>query len=166
MSKWTDKEKFKNETLRILLLAIMGFIATIVIVQPFKDTAENDSFVIKEKIRIKKEVIDSFLKTSYLYSSSIYKVLSAVPKPSKEQIKIYESSYKEYRVDLNRMILYFNIKKFKKHHYLVLESNNLRYKLRQIYNKRVKNKNWKILRNEFKEKNNEIARLALKAIGL
>ena len=167
MSGWDDRKKFKYETFRFLSFAVLGFIATIVIVQPFENSAEKDSFLIKEKVRIKKEVIDDFLRTSYLYASSIYKVMSNDTGLDKEkEIELYELTYRNYRVDLNRMILYFEVEKSVKHYSLVIKGNELRFKLRQMYLNKTDRKGWKDVRLNFKSTNNEIAKLALRAIDL
>ena len=167
MSGWDDRKKFKYETIRFLSFAVLGFIATIVIVQPFENSAEKDSFLVKEKVRIKKEVIDDFLRTSYLYASSVYKVMSNDTGLDKEkEIELYELTYRNYRVDLNRMILYFEVEKSVKHYSLVIKGNELRFKLRQMYLNKTDQKGWEEIRLNFKSINNKIAKLALRAIDL
>ncbi len=167
MSTWNDREKFKYETARIIILAFLGFIAAILIVQPFENSANKDSFIVKEKIRIKKEVADDFIRTSYLYASSVYKVMSNdTDLDIAKEAELYELSYRNYRVDLNRMILYFEIKDSEKHYSLVKRADDLRFKLRQMYLNEIDRKDWKKLRFSFKSINNEIAKLALRSIGL
>ena len=167
MSDLTEKEKFKYETIRMFVITILGFIATVFIVQPWESNTKYSAFLEKEKILIKKEVVDDFLKTSYLYASSMYKVMSHDTGLNKQiEIELYESNYRKYRVNLNRIILYFKIEKLSKHNSLVKKSNDLRYKLRQMYLDKNNKKDWNKLRNKFKSTNNEIAKLALRAIGL
>ena len=167
MSDWDEEKKFKYETIRILLLTVFGFIATIVIIQPFENSTEKDSFLVKEKVRIKKEVVDDFLRTSYLYASSVYKVMSNdTGLGKKKEIELYELTYRNYRVNLNRIILYFEIKKSADHYSLIKKGNELRFKLRQMYLNKTNRKGWKEIRLNFKTTNNEIARLALRSIGL
>lgn len=167
MSNWDESHKFKYESIRMLVIAIAGFLAAITIVQPWENSVEYSSFLEKEKIRIKKEIIDSFLKTSYLYSSSIYKVMSNDSDLSRnDEVKLYESNYRKYRVNLNRIIIYFKLDESKNHYSLVKRSNHLRYKLRQMYKNEIDKKDWEILRYQFKSTNNKIAKLALHSIGL
>jgi len=167
MSDLTEREKFKYETIRIIVIAILGFMATVWIVQPWENDTNYSSFIEKEKILIKKKVVDDFLKTSYLYASSIYKVMSNDTDLNKKtEIELYESNYRNYRLNLNKIILYFETEKTPKHDSLIKKSNDLRYKLRQMYLNKLDRTNWKKVRYEFKSTNNEIAKLALRAIGL
>ena len=167
MPDWDESKKFTYESIRMLVVVILGFIATISIVQPRENSVGHSSFLEKEKIRIKKEVVDDFLRTSYLYASSVYKVMSNDTGLNKnKETELYELTYRNYRVDLNRMIVYFKIKKSIEHYSLVKKSTNLKYKLRQMYLNKTNRKDWEKLRSNFKLVNNEIAELALRSIGL
>jgi hypothetical protein len=167
MSSWSESKKFKYESVRILVFSVLGFIATISVVQPWESRANYSSFLAEEKMRIKTEVVDDFLKTSYLYASSIYKVISNdTDLPKREEAEMYESNYRNYRVNLNRIILYFKIEESATHYSLVQKSNKLRYKLRQIYKNEINVRDWRKIRADFKLANNEIAELALRSIGL
>lgn len=167
MSVWSERDKFFYETIRIFVVATLGFLATVWIVQPWESTTKYSSFLEKEKALIKKEVVDDFLRTSYMYSSSLYKVMSDdTGLDKKAEIELYESTYRNYRVDLNRIILYFDIENNPKHLSLIEKSNNLRYELRKMYLNIIKRKNWIEKRTEFKAVNNKIAKLALRSIGL
>lgn len=167
MPDWDESKKFTYESMRMLVVVIIGFIATISIVQPWESSVNHSSFLEKEKIRIKKEVVDDFLRTSYLYASSVYKVMSNDTDLDKnKEAELYELTYRNYRVDLNRMIVYFKIKKSIEHYSLVKKSTNLKYRLRQMYLNKTNKKDWGKLRANFKSVNNKIAELALKSIGL
>jgi len=165
MKEWSEAKKFSYESIRMLVLAILGFLATFIIVQPWENKIDEEVFLKQEYIKIKNEVITSFLKTSYVYSSSIYKVLFEKGTLDDDTIAVYELSYNNYRVDLNRMILYFRIRESREYYALVTKSNELRYKLRQIYNGEVDSKGWRLIRTEFIISNNKLAEIALKSIA-
>ena len=73
----TEKEKFWYETIRAILFGIAGFIGVYFLAVAFAHNKGYQTYIDQEKIQIRKQVIDEYMKESYKYTSLLYDVLNS-----------------------------------------------------------------------------------------
>jgi hypothetical protein len=153
--EWGDKEVFFAETFRIAIYGAITFFAVNTIVRnlDYKDAIK--TFTTQETISLNKEVVDTFLKASYSYTSELYDKLGGWKKPGeqdKEDERI-EVLYDDYRNNLNRMKVYFGESIMEE----VKKVDELLINLKPSSSP----DDWKEKRNKLKDANNRIARISL-----
>ena len=137
---------------RVILSGIIGFFAINFVAEDFKSKTEYEAFLGQERIKLKKEVVDDFLKSSYTYTLVLYDILN---QDRDESIK---GQYDIYRIDQNRMKTYFG--------------NEVDIMIKSIdeqllvINQFRKPSNWIDERNKLKTLNNLAAEAALSKLGL
>ncbi|HCS27803.1 MAG TPA: hypothetical protein DIW43_10130 [Spongiibacteraceae bacterium] len=156
---WDEKKKFKAETYRTILFAIAAFIAAQILIEPLKSEREYHALLNKNLLEQRKEVVDSFLKSSYIYTSITYDVLNG--ETEKEYIWKGEA-YDNYRSDLNRILVYYGDGLEPK----IKEAKSINEKLYKHFKEEYPLMDWKVTRRELKATNNSISRVALLKIGL
>ena len=98
---WSENQKFWAETLRIAIFGLIGFLAINFIAEDFKKKTEYEAFLGQERIKLKKDVVDDFLKSSYNYTLVLYDILN------EDRDSSIKEQYDIYRIDQNRMKAYF-----------------------------------------------------------
>ena len=137
---------------RVILSGIIGFFAINFVAEDFKSKTEYEAFLGQERIKLKKEVVDDLLESSYTYTLVLYDILN---KDRDESIK---GQYDIYRIDQNRMKTYFG--------------NEVDIMIKSIdeqllvINQFRKPSNWIDERNKLKTLNNLAAEAALSKLGL
>ena len=104
---WSERKKYLMESIRMIVFGIIGFIAINIIASNFKSKSDYQAFINQERIKLKKDVIDSYLVNSYLYTSLLHDVLN---EEQGEDIDKFEEQFDLYRNDLNKMMVYFGDK--------------------------------------------------------
>lgn len=108
---WSKKQLFWAETLRTVILAILGALLAFIILKPFENKTAYEGEINKKKLELKNEVIHDFLGVSYAYTSEVYDVLkcdSVKEKARCENLKKeINKKYDIYRKEQNRMRVYF-----------------------------------------------------------
>lgn len=100
-----DWEKFRLETWRIILLALVGAAATWLIVDPLRRRDTYAALVEGERLRIQSAVVDSFVQSGANYAAEAWDVLR---KTQNADVKAWEGKLvDDYRADSDRMRLHF-----------------------------------------------------------
>lgn len=152
---WDDATKFRNETIRTLIFAVLGFWATVWIIKPSEKYFQYQTELDKKRIEIRRAVVDDFLRSSYHYTSVTYNVLNN--EPDAKELEWKDNIYDNYRSDMNRLNNYFKAD-FKG---LPAKAEILCADLKEHYDGKEKNCQWKECREKLKEVNTEIAKIAL-----
>ncbi|MEM6686047.1 MAG: hypothetical protein AAF617_09715, partial [Bacteroidota bacterium] len=111
MKDWNEQTKFWAETLRIIILAVVGGFIAFTWLDPNERKKEYElnyeAEIDKQKLLIRTDVIDSFFKSSYMYTSILHDRLDGEDVDSDEFEKVYD----DYRSQQNLIKIYFqNIK--------------------------------------------------------
>ena len=61
---WTEKQKFWFETGRTALFATVASLVALIFIKPLESKSAHNSYLSQSNVEIKKEVIDSFLKSA------------------------------------------------------------------------------------------------------
>lgn len=152
----TEKEKFWYETIRGILFGIAGFIGVYFLAVTFAHNKAYQTYIYQEKIQIRKQVINEYIKESYKYTSLLYDVLNS---RRKDDILDIDTQYDRYRVAMNSMKIYFGSR-------VDNEINDINKEFIPKLNPRRPAKNWKHIRNKLKDKNLKVCELALEELGL
>ncbi|MEO9802821.1 MAG: hypothetical protein ABJF04_06220 [Reichenbachiella sp.] len=168
MSKWEDSLKFRNETIRTVLLYFLGGIIAYFIVNPSERKSAYQAELDKTKLEIKSKVIDDFLSASYEYTSTAFDLCNTNPVLYKEDYDKYvernDVAYGIYRNSQNRLIVYFDEDS------LILKKRDVIEKLskdmKNFFGKPTEKTKWDTIRLRLKKENNEIALISLRKIKL
>lgn len=163
---WTEKQKFWNETWRTATFAVLGFLLTLWIVEPFKDKSLYQAEIDREKLSIKAKVVDDFLAKSYDYTAIAYdalrnKELNGVDTLAEREFK--GAKRDSYRDLTNRISVYFESTELNR---LIFESKKTDTLLFNCYNNNSSSNIWRPLREKLKIENNNIAIWALKDLKM
>ena len=113
MDDWNNREKFIWETLRTSIFAITAFFVANFFVSDLKEARareevkfqaaiDSQNYAQAQVVSNQQEIINSFLKTSYAYTSELYDHRSS------EGSDNIEDLYDAYRSDTNRIRGYFS----------------------------------------------------------
>jgi hypothetical protein len=70
---WSEREKFRAETWRTVLLGVLGSVAALWILKPWEQRADFAGEVLATKLRIKADAVEQFSLASYAYTVAAYK---------------------------------------------------------------------------------------------
>lgn len=139
-----------------MLFGIAGFIGVYILAVAFAHNKEYQTYIDLEKIKIREQVIDEYMKESYKYTSLLYDTLNSGKKDDTNDI---DAQYDKYRIAMNRMKIYFGSR-------IDNEINDINKEFIPKLNPYGPAKSWKHLRNELKDKNLKVCELALNELGL
>lgn len=99
---WSEEKKFIFETLRTIFFAVGAFVASLFIAESIRSQSAYDAFLQRERIALKKEVIDSMLVLNFTYSTLYFDKVQG-----RGDGESLEKSYDDLRNNLNRASVYF-----------------------------------------------------------
>ena len=165
MDDWNTKTKFWAETLRIIIIGIIGGWIAHTYLDPQKRNAEATvrykAELAKQKLVIQTKIIDEFFDLSYSYTTNIYDLLNKEEDVDKDKI---ESFYDDYRSVQNLVGIYFKDLdsvdiKLKK----IEQTTNALFKYTK--DKLSVREQWNPVRDELKRQNNELGVYILKELN-
>lgn len=160
MGSWDDSTKFRNESIRTILFAILAFFAAIYIVKPSEKSIEYQAFLDEKRLEARQRVVDDFLRSSWAYAAATYDILNGSADANDE--KLWKGELVDrYRSDMNRLLVYFGVD-FEGMASSALEVSGNLYD----YYKEEDLDDWEDARSELKRLNNRMAQKALTVLDL
>jgi len=157
MADWDDAKKFKAETARTVVLALVGALATTLILKEIEKKSAYGAQVDSTKLSIKSKVVEEFLTHAYFYTST---ASDACNGKAAAIDSFKNEKYDNYRNAANRLNVYFDGKLASE----VKELGDKAKKLKDACNE--PETVWEPIRQDLKEANNRLAIEALNSMAL
>jgi hypothetical protein len=161
-TQWSDSKKFRAETWRKVILAIIGALAAIWILKPSERRAEFAGEVLSTKLKIRADAVEQFSTASYAYTVAAYKACRS--RPDSDAMSVFENEANEQvRLARNRLARSFDNVDLTSQ---LTDAENLSDKLHRMCKNQPADPNWEQVRHELKQKDVDLAGNAWKALDL
>lgn len=157
---WDDRTKFIAETVRTIVLGILGALAVLIAVKPWEANLAYNAEVEKARLTLSAKVVDDFLAAAYLYTSVAYDACSG---NADAQRRYQGELFDRFRAAQNRLSIYFASEPT-----VQVRGNNLQDKTQVLFEackSGASKDTWEAARLELKAASNSLAQEALNALG-
>lgn len=103
MATWDDAKRFHAETVRTLVLAVVGAVAGLLIIQPWQDRS-------KTALETRAKVIDEFLIASQKHFFVVFDACRSLSGTDLE-VRLRADTFREYTLVSRRLQMFFNDKR-------------------------------------------------------
>jgi hypothetical protein len=164
MAKWDDSQKFTAETVRTIVLAVIGAIAAVIVLKPAENSVDYAAELDKTKLSIRSRVVDEFLTASYQYTAVAYDACGGDPEAMK---KFRGGSVDAFRTARNRLVVYFDGGETFGSQLAAVDEATAALKELCISNVTPTAKDqWEVVRQRLRGADNDLAIAALKSLAL